>query len=497
MNGQIVLIDLSSIAYPIWHMSQAEPDPNATSTKVIARIRALANGHQHVAICCDAGRSFRFEISNAYKANRGERSAPLMHQIDLAAEALANDGFPVWRVPGFEADDLIATATAKALELPELTVLIVSADKDILQLVCDRVQCKSVKDGSIVDADAVKAKFGVRPDQMLDYLSLVGDASDNVRGAKGIGPTKAADLLGRFESIATVYRQLAETGPAQMRLQPSIVTSLKEFEAVWPVTRSLITLRVDAEIPFHELASERMPRETPNFAFAEEEEDAMPNESATIEQPADTASPEATQPAPVAETPQTSIARPSAPQMLARAPEVLPPVEWERQLDPRDLRGAQLFSSDIHASRMFSDYGNPQAVLTTVMLGRELGLTAMASLRGIHIIEGRHGLSAQLMVAIILKSGLADYFLPVEVSDTKVTYKTHRKGESEPFQLTHTIEMAARAGLVKPNSNWAKTPEDMLVARCTSRLARMKYADLLFGLYTPEELREIREQQVA
>ncbi len=73
-------------------------------------------------------------------------------------------------------------------------------------------------------------------------------------------------------------------------------------------------------------------------------------------------------------------------------------------------------------SRLFSAYGTPQGVLTTIMLGRELGLPAMASLRGIHIIEGRHGLSAQTMVALILKSGLAEYFEPIEFSETSVTY---------------------------------------------------------------------------
>jgi 5'-3' exonuclease len=83
---EIVLIDLSSIAHPIWHMSQSEPDPNHTSQQIVARIRALASDKPHVAICCDSGRSFRHDIAPSYKANRPEAEAPLHHQIALARE---------------------------------------------------------------------------------------------------------------------------------------------------------------------------------------------------------------------------------------------------------------------------------------------------------------------------------------------------------------------------------------------------------------------------
>jgi hypothetical protein len=81
------------------------------------------------------------------------------------------------------------------------------------------------------------------------------------------------------------------------------------------------------------------------------------------------------------------------------------PVDYERQLDPRSMKDARVLAEDMYKSTMFSSYGSPQAVLSTVMVGRELGLPAMASLRSIHNIEGRHGLSASLMVALVLKSG--------------------------------------------------------------------------------------------
>lgn len=182
--------------------------------------------------------------------------------------------------------------------------------------------------------------------------------------------------------------------------------------------------------------------------------------------------------------------------MAVRGPDLIvtAPAEWERGLDPRSMKDARVLARDMYDSRMFSAYGTPQGVLSTLMVGRELGLPAMASLRSIHIIEGRHALSAALMVALVLKSGMAEYFEPLSFSDKEATFETKRKGARNPIKLQHTIEMAVTAGLVKKDSNWQKTPTDMLVARAQSRLARMIYPDLLAGLYTPDELSELREQ---
>jgi hypothetical protein len=166
------------------------------------------------------------------------------------------------------------------------------------------------------------------------------------------------------------------------------------------------------------------------------------------------------------------------------------PLQYERQLDPRSLREAQALATNMHQSRLFSAYGTPQAVLSTVMLGRELGLPAMAALRGVHIIEGRHALAAGTMVALVLKSGFAEYFEPVSFDEKQATFVTKRNGARNEVTLTHTIEMAKTAGLLKPNSNWEKIPTDMLVARAQSRLCRLVYPDVVGGLYTPDELKD-------
>ena len=173
------------------------------------------------------------------------------------------------------------------------------------------------------------------------------------------------------------------------------------------------------------------------------------------------------------------------------------PDEWERSLEPRSMHDACLLAKRLHESRMFSAYGTPQAVLSTLLLGRELGLPAMASLRSVHIIEGKHSLSADLMVALVLKSGLAEYFRLVETTDEVCTYETKRRGTPKPLKLSYTIEQAEKAGLLfvrqgKQPGPWHKIPKQMLRARCKSELARLEYPDLLAGLYTPEELKDAK-----
>jgi 5'-3' exonuclease len=517
----VVLIDLSSIAHPIWHMSQANPDANHASQQIVARVRDLARGFPHVAICCDAGRSFRHALAPSYKANRPESEAPLQHQILLACEQLAADGFPIWKANGFEADDVIAAACKQALAIEGGSALIVSADKDLLQLVGERVLAKSVRDGSILDAAAVATKFGVRPDQMRDYLTLVGDASDNILGAKGIGPKTAAKLLETFGTLDTIYRELGLHGT---KFKPATATALQELRPRLEAVRTLIGLRTDVPIPFEEIAVERVPKEASTFGIEDEDmADELTGEQAVqaiqtalgeqaAAQIAEREPPKPMQdggqvytngvgaPAKLPTPPPTSTALATRDSDLAPAPP-----EWERQLDPRGMPQAIALAKNLYESRLFSAYGTPQAVLSTVMLGRELGLPAMASLRSVHIIDGKHSLAASLMVALVLKSGLAEYFEPISFTEKEATYETLRRGARNPVRLTHTMEMALQAWPKAKRdweaafqaSGWGRTPTDMLVARATSRLARMVYPDLLAGLYTPEELIEIREQKVA
>ncbi len=498
----VVLIDLSSLAYPIWHMAASESNPDYASIQIVKRVRELASGQDHVAICADSGRSFRNDLAATYKANRGERNAPLMHQIDVALEKLAGDGFPIWKVKGYEADDVIATAALRASDFPDSSVLIVSVDKDLMQLVGPCVTVKSSRTGDLFDEAGVVAKFGVRADQIRDYLTLLGDTADNVPGAAGIGAVRAKELLNKFESIDNIYKLLEETGQMQMKLTPAIAKSLRDFKEKMPLTRELITLKPDAPIAFEDVLKERVLAPTPNapsFTFEEEEEESMHTEQTQPPSFVDLVEGHViTEPDP--STPeqknQDNIqAPPASPTQATRKTEtalVAPaPQQWERQLDPRSLAQAQQLSRELLASRMFSGYGNAEAVLSTILVGRELGIPALTSLRTIHNIQGKHALSAQLVVALVLRSGLCDFFELIELDDKHCVYETKRKKSRKAVKLEHTIEMAEQAGLLKPGSNWLKIPSDMLNARCSIRLARIVYPDICANVLSKEELEEI------
>ena len=155
------------------------------------------------------------------------------------------------------------------------------------------------------------------------------------------------------------------------------------------------------------------------------------------------------------------------------------PDEWERGLEPRCMADAVRLAQRMHDSHMFSGYGNGPAVLSTILLGRELGIPAMAALRSVHLIEGKHSLSADLMVALVLRSGMAEYFQMSESTAELCTYVTKRKGNPLPTSLSYTIEQAKQAGLLAPTrsgktSNWQKIPKQMLRARAKSELARLR-----------------------
>ena len=498
MNDKVLLIDLSSIAHPIWHVSQKEPDPDHTSQRTAAIVRQLASDHPHTAVCCDSPVSFRKDIDETYKANRPTAEAPLLHQIDLAREALAADGFAVWKVDEFEGDDLIATACAKLRELDH-DVLIASADKDLLALVSEKVEFHSTRTGNRVGIAEVKDKLGVLPAQVTDYLTLVGDASDNIRGAKGIGPKTAAGLLDKFGSLDEIYRSF--DNPLERARVNDVASvksaqreSLEELRTRLDDVRALVTMRTDVPIDVSEVLKPRVPTATEDFMEGETKMETPMNPAPSVETDG-----EFKRRVEMEMKAKTEESAPTASPVETAAPVAIEPApaEWEHGLEPRSMMEARQLSKWMFESRMFSAYGTQQSVLSTMLLGRELGMPAMAALRSVHIIEGKHSLSADLMVALVLKSGLAEYFQLIE-SDGKIcTFETKRKGAPEAQRLSYTIGDADKAGLLGPTrtgkpSNWDKMPKLMLRARCKSELARLEYPDLLAGLYTPEELRDAK-----
>ena len=380
---KVLLVDLSSIAHPIWHMSQAEPDPDHTSQRTAAAVRSIAAEYPHTAICCDSKSSFRKELDATYKANRPPSEAPLHHQIDLAREALEADGFPVWCVEGFEGDDLIASAAKKLTEktwalnpdspqdskLADFghgnSVLIASADKDLLALVTEHVEVLNTRNLMTIGRTEVNEKLGIDPCQMTDYLTLVGDASDNIQGARGIGPKTAKEWLNTYGNLEDVYRALDDGNADAGMVKPAQRESLKELRPRLDTVRALVRMRTDVPLAVAAVFQPRVPKVADQFLedqFLEEDDPA-----ALLPPPPDIP--------PRTPAPPAPPAPPAAAVAIVEQPA---PAEWERSLEPRSMDDACVLAKRLHESRMFSAYGSPQAVLSTLMLGRELGLPAMA-----------------------------------------------------------------------------------------------------------------------
>jgi DNA polymerase-1 len=159
----------------------------------------------HVAVAFDRGEpTFRHEQWVEYKANRRETPADFRNQLSLIFEVLDALGIQRLSVPGYEADDIIATLTTEA-EQAGLDVLIVTGDRDVLQLVDEHTTALMTRRGitemTRFTPEAVTAKYGLTPAQYPDYAALRGDPSDKLPGARGVGPKKAAELLGQYRTL--------------------------------------------------------------------------------------------------------------------------------------------------------------------------------------------------------------------------------------------------------------------------------------------------------
>jgi DNA polymerase-1 len=201
----------------------------------------------HLACVFDMpGPTFRHEIYPEYKANRDAMPEDLRPQIPMIRELVAALNIPIVELSGFEADDVMGTL-ARESAAHGLPAVIVSPDKDLLQLVDDalHIQVLNTKDGEVWhDREGVKARMGVWPEQVVDFLSLVGDASDNVKGVPGIGEKGAAQLLEKFGSLEGVIAAKAELKPKQ---REGLETAAEWLD----LTKRLVTVVTDLDLALH------------------------------------------------------------------------------------------------------------------------------------------------------------------------------------------------------------------------------------------------------
>lgn len=203
---------------------------------------------EYVAVALDAGReTFRNRIFAGYKGNRPEPPAALIPQLPYFRRALDALNLPLLEVLGYEADDIIATL-CDAMCAEECDLVVVSSDKDLMQLVSDRIRVlDSAKDRWIGPAE-VKNKFGVRSDQLIHVMGLMGDAVDNIPGVKGIGAKTAMALIQQFETLENLFDRLDEVETLTLRGAARVRKILENGKEAAFLSRTLATVKRDVPL---------------------------------------------------------------------------------------------------------------------------------------------------------------------------------------------------------------------------------------------------------
>src|SRR5689334_16801750 len=207
---RLLLVDAPSYLYRAFHalpeFRNAAGEPTGAILGVVNMLRKLKQDFpsDYIAAVFDPkGKTFRDDIYPAYKATRQAMPEPLAQQVQPLLETIAALGWPIITVDGVEADDVIGTLVRRA-EKADIDSVISTGDKDLTQLVNDRVLWVNTMSNDRLEPAGVKAKFGVRPELIVGYLAVMGDAVDNVPGVDKVGPKTACRLIEQYGSLEGV-----------------------------------------------------------------------------------------------------------------------------------------------------------------------------------------------------------------------------------------------------------------------------------------------------
>ena len=261
-SPDLVLVDGSSYVYRAFHalppLSNSRGEPTGALLGVLNMLLKFLKEYQpkRIAIVFDApGKTFRDEIFAEYKAHRTPMPDDLRAQIEPLLTILRAQGLPILRESGVEADDVIGTLACRAAREGH-SVLISTGDKDMAQLVDGSITLINTMSNTVLDRAGVKAKFDVYPEQIIDYLALVGDSSDNIPGIEKVGPKTAAKWLGQYGTLDNLIAHAQEiTGKVGENLR----AGLQNLE----LARKLATIHSNLDVP---LSSEQLIPNAPDVA---------------------------------------------------------------------------------------------------------------------------------------------------------------------------------------------------------------------------------------
>jgi DNA polymerase-1 len=262
----LVLVDGSSYVYRAFHalppLSNSRGEPTGAVHGVLNMLVKFMKDYQprRIAVVFDAaGKTFRDDLFAEYKAHRQPMPNDLRSQIEPLLAILRAQGIPILRIEGVEADDVIGTLACRAARAGQ-TVLISTSDKDMAQLVDGNVTLINTMSNSMLDRAGVKAKFDVFPEQIIDYLALVGDSSDNIPGIDKVGPKTAAKMLAQYGTLDNVIANAAQVAG---KVGENLRVGLETLE----LSRKLATIHTDLDLP---LSHDQLTPAEPDVALLKE-----------------------------------------------------------------------------------------------------------------------------------------------------------------------------------------------------------------------------------
>ena len=246
-DNQLILVDGSSYLYRAFHampgLTNSKGMPTGAVYGVVNMLKRLLNDHatRRIVMVFDAkGKTFRDDMYPEYKANRPSMPQELRCQIEPLHEVIRAMGFPLIAIEGVEADDVIGTLAMQAAS-QGMEVIISTGDKDMAQLVSTHVSLVDTMKNQVMDIDGVKKKFGVMPEQIIDYLALIGDASDNVPGVAKVGPKTAVKWLDEYGSVANI---IDNADQFKGKVGENLRMSLEQLK----LSYQLVTIKLDVQM---------------------------------------------------------------------------------------------------------------------------------------------------------------------------------------------------------------------------------------------------------
>lgn len=243
-----ILVDGSSYLFRAYHalppLVNSKGHPTGAIKGVISMLRRIPQDYpgSNVIVVFDAkGKNFRHELYPEYKANRPPMPDDLRCQIEPIHQMIKAMGLPLLIIPDVEADDVIGVLARQATENKQ-EVIISTGDKDMAQLVCEHVTLVNTMTDSVMDEAGVEEKFGVRPDQIVDYLALIGDTVDNIPGVPKCGPKTAVKWLQEYGSLKGIIEHADE-------IKGKVGENLRESLSFLPLSYELATIKTDIELP--------------------------------------------------------------------------------------------------------------------------------------------------------------------------------------------------------------------------------------------------------